>query len=186
MKSNLDGNQATISKSSGTCNIDYALIQDINFTGGATFTSTAYINIKNTTGLSGNIQSDRTLYWIGGNGNWSDASNWSSTSGGTGGECIPSPVDNVVFDANSFSAPNQEVLIDAEQVFCRTMDWTLATNYPAFSNADENAILHVFGSYRLTHNMTNNFDGKIFFRSENTGNQIQSNKALNYSFRGKL
>ncbi len=175
LKSSLDGTQATISKSSGTCNIDYALVQDINFTGGATFTSSAYVNIKNTTGLNGNILSDRTLYWIGGSGNWSDASNWSSISGGTGGECIPSPKDNVVFDVNSFPAPNQAVLIDAEQVFCNTMDWTLATNQPAFSNTEENATLHVFGSYRLTQNMTNSFDGKIFFRSENTGNIIQSN-----------
>ena len=175
LKSNQEGMQANISKASGSSNIDYAIIEDINFTGGATFLSSGYVNLKNTTGLTGNQLANRTLYWIGGDGSWNDASNWSVTSGGTGGECIPSPADDVVFDANSFSASSQEVLIDAEQAFCNTIDWTLASNQPTFSNTFENATLHVFGSYRLTQNMNNSFDGKIFFRSETTGNEIQSN-----------
>jgi len=175
LKSGLEGVQANISKSTGSSNVNYAVLQDINFTGGATFLSTSYVNIKNTTGLSGTPQTERTLYWIGGNGNWSDASNWSTASGGAGGECIPSPADHVVFDANSFSATNQEVLINAEQVFCNTIDWTAATNTPGFSNSFENAALHIFGSCRLNQNMNNNFDGQILFRSENAGNEIESN-----------
>ena len=175
LKSGLEGTQAHFSKSSGTSNIDYAILKDIDFTGGATFTSTSYVNIKNTTGLSGTQQANRTLFWIGGSGNWSDASNWSTVSGGAGGQCIPSPADNVVFDANSFSTTSQQVLINAEQVFCNTIDWTTATNTPGFANSFENATLHIFGSCRLNQNMTNSFDGKILFRSENAGNEIESN-----------
>jgi gliding motility-associated-like protein len=175
LKSDLEGTQANIAKASGTSQIDYAITEDINFTGGAAFLSSGYVNIKNTTGLTGSQLANRTLYWTGGNGNWSDAANWSLTSGGTGGECIPSPSDHVVFDANSFPATSQQVLIDAEQVFCNTMDWTAATNHPTFANTYNNATLHVFGSYLLSQNMDNNFDGKIFFRSESTGNEIQSN-----------
>ena len=42
-------------------------------------------------------------YWVGGTGNW-DASlttNWSTTSGGSGGASAPTSADNVFFDVNS-------------------------------------------------------------------------------------
>lgn len=34
-----------------------------------------------------------TRYWVGGNGNWSNAANWSATSGGVGGASVPSTGD---------------------------------------------------------------------------------------------
>jgi len=40
-------------------------------------------------------------YWVGGTGNWSNANNWSDTSGGLPGASVPTAVDNVIFDANS-------------------------------------------------------------------------------------
>jgi len=40
-------------------------------------------------------------YWVGGSGNWSNANNWSDTSGGLPGASVPTAVDNVIFDANS-------------------------------------------------------------------------------------
>lgn len=44
-----------------------------------------------------------TYYWVGGNGTWNGTSttNWSSTSGGTGGAGVPNAADTVIFDANS-------------------------------------------------------------------------------------
>ncbi len=51
----------------------------------------------------------RFVYWVGGTGNWNDRANWSETSGGSGGACIPSGKDRVFFDANSFSSPNDTV-----------------------------------------------------------------------------
>jgi len=45
--------------------------------------------------------SPRTLYWVGGTGNWSNTSRWSTSSGGPGGAPIPTSLDDVVFDANS-------------------------------------------------------------------------------------
>lgn len=42
-------------------------------------------------------------YWVGGAGTWdsSNTANWAATSGGTGGETVPTLSDNVYFDANS-------------------------------------------------------------------------------------
>ncbi len=45
----------------------------------------------------------RTLFWVGNGGFWDEATHWSLSSGGIGGECPPTPLDNVFFDLNSFS-----------------------------------------------------------------------------------
>jgi hypothetical protein len=44
-----------------------------------------------------------TRYWRGGNGTWNTSSttNWSTSSGGSGGASVPTASDDVVFDANS-------------------------------------------------------------------------------------
>jgi len=45
------------------------------------------------------------LYWVGGNGTWdtSSTTNWALTSGGSGGQAVPTLNDNVVIDSNSGS-----------------------------------------------------------------------------------
>lgn len=44
-----------------------------------------------------------TRYWVGGAGTWNSSSttNWSASSGGTGGASAPTIADDVIFDANS-------------------------------------------------------------------------------------
>lgn len=43
-------------------------------------------------------------YWVpGGNGNWSSTTNWSTSSGGSGGTAIPTTSDTAIFDSNSGS-----------------------------------------------------------------------------------
>ena len=52
----------------------------------------------------------RTLYWVNDGGNWNDSTHWSLSSGGLGGECLPTPVDSVVFDHNSFKTTHNVVI----------------------------------------------------------------------------
>jgi hypothetical protein len=40
-------------------------------------------------------------FWVGGAGNWSSTTKWSTTSGGTSGASVPTSVDDAIFDANS-------------------------------------------------------------------------------------
>ena len=40
-------------------------------------------------------------YWVGGAGNWSSTTKWSTTSGGASGASVPISTDDVIFDANS-------------------------------------------------------------------------------------
>ena len=51
-------------------------------------------------------------YWVGGNGTWdaSNATNWSTSSGGTGGATAPTSIDSVFFDDNSGVAGNTVVV----------------------------------------------------------------------------
>ena len=68
-----------------------------------------------------------TYYWIGDGGNWTDPNHWSSASGGVPGTVIPGQDDAVVFDNNSFTIANQEVLINQHASFF-SMDWSNITN----------------------------------------------------------
>lgn len=43
-------------------------------------------------------------YWVGGAGNWSSTTKWSTTSGGASGASVPTSADNAIFDANSGTA----------------------------------------------------------------------------------
>ena len=55
--------------------------------------------------LIGNVfAADR--YWVGGSGYWTttNTTNWSASSGGPGGQSVPTSSDNVYFDLNS--SPN--------------------------------------------------------------------------------
>jgi hypothetical protein len=75
-------------------------------------------------------------YWIGGSGDWNDANHWSTTSGGTGGACIPTVYDNVYFNANSgFTAVSKTVTVNNGNAYCRNLDWSAATNSPIWSKA---------------------------------------------------
>jgi hypothetical protein len=75
-------------------------------------------------------------YWVGGSGNWTDATNhWATSSGGsTFHTLVPSESDNVIFDANSFSGSGQTVTVNSLTAYCKNMTWTGATNNPTFTN----------------------------------------------------
>src|SRR5690606_13235735 len=78
-------------------------------------------------------------YWVGGSGDWNDASHWSTTSGGPGGACVPTVANDVYFDENSgFGTTNAEktITVSAGNAYFRNMDWTGAANSPIL-NRDE-------------------------------------------------
>ena len=89
----------------------------------------------------------RTLYWVGNGIEWTDQSNWSLSSGGPGGECIPTPQDDVIFDANSFANGNTQVFNSlGSHMYCRNMHWQAGiTDNPEY-NATQ---LDIFGSLTL-------------------------------------
>jgi hypothetical protein len=89
-----------------TSGIDYLSIGAIRFA--ATSPGEFYAGANSTasgTPVAPTFLSDppsaRTLYWVGGTGNWSDTARWSTSSGGSGGANTPTSLDDVVFDSSS-------------------------------------------------------------------------------------
>lgn len=88
------------------------------------------VNSTNSAGNTGPIfftatPSPRTLYWVGGTGNWSSTTKWSTSSGGASGAAIPTSLDSVVFNSAS-NATSYTATIDAGIVIARCASFTLA------------------------------------------------------------
>lgn len=93
-------------------------------------------------------------YWIGANTNWDDTANWSTTSGGSGGAAVPTSVDNVYFDSNSFGTTTTVSLaVGSGNASCRDFIWDGFSETPTFS-AGFNDTLNVHGTFKLAENMT--------------------------------
>ncbi|SFC49692.1 hypothetical protein SAMN05421780_10655 [Flexibacter flexilis DSM 6793] len=151
--------QRTITTGTSNVTIDKIALRDIKF---ARTNATNIYNITNYVDLGGNnwptganmnvtTVTPRTMYWVGGNGDWESRAHWSYTSGGAsiGADCIPSMADNVIFDANS-SSPlgvaftallNTPTSGDSYQ--CNSLTWSGA-NAAAKMQIDNN--LHIFGN----------------------------------------
>jgi hypothetical protein len=67
----------------------------------------------------------RTLYWVGGTGNWSSTTKWDTTSGGGGGAAIPTSLDAVNFNLLS-NATAYTATIDAGVTLARCASFTMA------------------------------------------------------------
>ena len=67
----------------------------------------------------------RTLYWVGGTGNWSSTTKWSTSSGGGSGAAIPTSLDAVIFDAMS-NATAYTATVDAGVTLARCASFTMA------------------------------------------------------------
>lgn len=103
-------------------------------------------------------------YWIGGSGNWSDLNHWSETSGGSILHItVPGPLDNVIFDDNSFPDGGTATIL-AENATCHDFK-SLATTNP-FTISMPGNTLRIFGSLIFTQMVTNEIHGAIEFRAE--------------------
>ena len=114
------------------------------------------------------------VYWVGGSGNWSDASDhWASSSGGSPNSANePDSSTNVHFDTNSFTAAGQTVTIDTSSASCYDMDWTGATNNPTFSHGSSSS-LYTYGILTFISAMTVSYIGIVDY-----GPQISSGTNL--------
>ena len=148
------GMAATLSKSSGTVNVSYVVLQDIHASGGASFNASQSVDNGNNTGWNITAIVPLNYYWVGDGGNWSDyANHWATTSGGSSYHTdVPSQFDHVYFDASSFSMASQSVVVDSPYT-CASIDFSSVANTPQFSASYGNP-LTVFGSVDFSTNMT--------------------------------
>ncbi|MCR6642579.1 MAG: T9SS type A sorting domain-containing protein [Sporocytophaga sp.] len=168
--SGLDGNP-TISKASGTLNLDHMILKDISAAGGASFNAANSIDGGGNSGWNIQSSQDISFYWIGGNGNWSDTKKWSYTSGGKPANCVPSMQDNVIFDELSFFDFNQQVSFDVPAA-CKDMTWKDVRYYPSVKGG-----ITINGSLTLDSAMyfyaNVNFNAVVDSKVKTSGNRLQ-------------
>jgi hypothetical protein len=109
--------------------IDYLSVRDCTV---ATTSPGEFYVGANSTNVSGNTRviftatpAPRTLYWVGGTGNWSSTTKWSTSSGGGSGAAIPTSLDAVNFDSLS-NATAYTATIDAGVPLARCASFTMA------------------------------------------------------------
>ena len=172
LQSSSAGNQSTIHKDGGTVTIQRVNLTDQNASGTATFNASGCNDNGNNTGWIFTAIGPEDLYWVGGTGDWDEVSHWAGSSGGAGGYCLPTSIDNVYFDANSFDDINQSVFVNIANVEINNMNWTGVTNNPAFSSYSNTYNLKLNGSLTVSPNMNFSFDGNVYFQSTSTGNTV--------------
>lgn len=166
-----DGGTPTIFSTTNDITVDFVSLRGINAQGTGSFTADNAVDLGNNNGWTINPRLSQNFYWVGGTGNWNDPVHWSFSSGGPSSGCIPSQLDDVFFDANSFNGGGQSVTINVENAYCRSMDWTGATNTPSLAGPSNNT-LRLGGSLTFIPAMQNVFDGALFFESDQLGNTI--------------
>jgi hypothetical protein len=158
-------------------------INNINNTG-ALVTVNSFIFGANNVGNFLDNTLERDLFWIGDGGAWNDPAHWSLASGGIGGECPPRIIDNVVFDANSFSIPAQTVTVEdfpvsaAIPAEAKSINFTGTTDTPTFLSITSST-LEVGGDFTLIApaDLTWAFDEPVTFSHE-TGSLVAANITL--------
>jgi len=110
------------------------------------------------------------LYWVNDSGTWFERQHWSLASGGPGGACVPTAIDDVIFDANSFSGPDQYVGLGAsDAAIAHDMTWI---DVPDFVGINDGR-LDLTGSLTLEQNIRF-YPWTMVFRSDSLDNEIFS------------
>lgn len=126
-----------------------------------------------------------TYYWVGGSGTWNSTSttNWSSTSGGSGGAGFPTSADDVVFDsASSGAAYNVTTSTTAGVSNCRNMTVSAPASGAVNFNTG-NGIVYCYGSSNISAtNVTWSTTGSLYHVATTTGNTVSINISIGNIF----
>lgn len=155
-KSNTPGTATTIALgASGTTSMTHIDFEDVAFTGTnlpvADTTNKRFANGGGNSGIT--FQSAVTYYWIAEGGATSQASHYSTSSGGSAGSVIPLLHDILVFDSNSITTASQTVINDLMRM--PGLDFTNVLNSPVYNPRNSNGAANsVYGSLILKTGMT--------------------------------
>ncbi len=108
-----------------------------------------------------------TYYWVGNGGLWNDSHHWALSSGGNGNAGVPGSTDNIVFDKNSFTFPNEIVNITGTAM-CHDVMFTQDVYLPVISGISA-ASWEVYGSFNLAPNVVWQYVGSVHFKSSQSG-----------------
>jgi gliding motility-associated-like protein len=157
----------------------HLILQDIYASTG-NFIAYETVDLGNNHGWQIYERDSADYYWINGQGYWHDTLHWSLSSGGAPGGCIPSPVDNVIFDQQSFNTLTDSVLVIQERIMCRDMRW-ITTLHQAVFSGPVSSQARIYGSLLLSPLMDYQFKGPLYFLADTLGKTLTlaGNKLLN-------
>lgn len=114
-------------------------------------------------------------FWVGGTGSWNSTTltNWSATSGGAGGQSIPTALDNVYFDANSGGGV---VTVNVALRTCLNLSFRGVSGTSDFTGTFAGATtLNISGGLILSPSATYTYSSAISFIATSGSNNITSN-----------
>jgi hypothetical protein len=170
LKSTIDGSTYNISCANDVL-VEYWSIRDCVAQDNINF------DAMHSTNVSGNSNwtFGESRYWVGNTGNWND-SLWATSSGGGSGASIPTRIDDVYFDANSFGGSSQSIAIHGNAE-CANMNWTGVLNTPELIFDGVTGTVEIYGDLKLVSGMTVNntgFSGYINFKAISINKTITS------------
>lgn len=161
-----NSSQGWLYKATSPFTIDRAYMQNISAHLGVPLTVTNGVDGGNNLNVTIGAGTPREFYWVGNTGDWTDGTHWSiGVSGGNPATtnpngCIPTAIDNVYFDVNSFTLANQTVNIPVN-ANCHNMSWTGSGFWtPIFDGANA-AMLNIYGSFTLESGVEWDFPHRI-------------------------
>ncbi len=137
---------------SATALVGRVLFQSVNIdNNGSMLIAPNCYDFGNNTNIVFPAATTSTLYWVGGAGNWNDKQHWSTINNGiypstTG--CVPTPLDNIVFNSNSgFTNSNNVINANMPNLYCNNITWQGVASNALIIGV--NSDLHIFGSIQL-------------------------------------
>ena len=160
--------------------VDYLAMGTIGFivTSGGEFYAGA-----NSTGTGQNvILSDAptpvTRYWVGGAGTWNATSttNWSATSGGAGGESVPTSADAVIFDSASNATAYAVNFLPTGATILRCGSLTIAGPASGDVTIQSSGSIVIHGNITLpATGLNRTYTGIIYLSGSTAGKTITTN-----------
>ncbi len=143
-------------------NINAAIIKNIKINASAPLLATNSFDYGNNANINFTTFSGSKFYWVGGSGQWNDATHWSTINNGVYPSlagCVPTPADDVEFNANSgFTSSSVKVFANNGNHFCKNMVWVGAN----FNQELIGTKITISGSLTLQLNMKYEVSATIF------------------------
>lgn len=139
------------------------MVDELQAAAGVTTARTATSSVS--TGLSAmslSFRPAKNLYWVGGTATWDGTAGtkWSASSGGPGGEPIPTVRDDVFFDANSNTGSAITVTLATGNTGAKSLNFT---GFTRTFTGNSNILITINGNVTLSAGMTYNYQGPTTF-----------------------
>lgn len=138
--------------STATVNINQVILQSSVVGGGAVFTASNSVDVSGNIGWTFGAVTTNSLYWVGGSGDWNDATHWSTINNGifpSVSPCVPGPSDDVFFNSNSGLIASSKTVSITASVYCRNITCAGSATPPIILGTPQLGYLNIYGSTLL-------------------------------------